>query len=73
MNALKDTSHSPNFIDLHYHANPDAFVRRHGAIDAGKLYAAANGRVVLKTTWAALPHRPGKRAHRVSLSVVPWF
>lgn len=48
MNALTDTSHSPNFIDLHYHANPDAFVRRHGAIDAGKLYAAANGRVVLK-------------------------
>lgn len=37
-----------NFIDVHYHANPDAFIRRHGAIEAGRCYARAQGRVVLK-------------------------
>ncbi|KTB73810.1 MULTISPECIES: DUF6282 family protein [Pseudomonas] len=38
----------PRFIDVHYHANPDAFIRRHGAIEAGRRYAAVQGRVVLK-------------------------
>ncbi|OAI92660.1 DUF6282 family protein [Pseudomonas putida] len=36
------------FIDVHYHAGPDAFVRRHGVIEAGRRYAALNGWVVLK-------------------------
>lgn len=36
------------FIDVHYHANPDAFVRRHGALEAGRQYAAHDGWVVLK-------------------------
>lgn len=37
-----------DFIDVHYHAGPDAFVRRHGAMEAGRRYAALNGWVVLK-------------------------
>ncbi|MDG9884284.1 DUF6282 family protein [Pseudomonas sp. GD04058] len=36
------------FIDVHYHAGPDAFVRRHGVIEASRRYAALNGWVVLK-------------------------
>lgn len=36
------------FIDVHYHAGPDAFVRRHGVIEAGRRYGALNGWVVLK-------------------------
>ncbi|KPW36529.1 Uncharacterized protein ALO87_04394 [Pseudomonas syringae pv. apii] len=39
---------STRFIDVHYHANPDAFIRRHGAMEAGRCYAKAQGRVVLK-------------------------
>lgn len=38
----------PDFIDVHYHINPDAYVRRHGAIQAGNLYARHNGWVILK-------------------------
>lgn len=37
-----------HFIDVHYHANPDAYQRRHGASAAAALYQAANGWVVLK-------------------------
>lgn len=36
------------FIDVHYHAGPDAFVRRHGVIETGRRYAALNGWGVLK-------------------------
>ncbi|MFH7495352.1 DUF6282 family protein, partial [Pseudomonas syringae pv. tagetis] len=36
------------YIDVHNHANPDAIVRRHGAIEAGRRYAAELGRVGLK-------------------------
>ncbi|MBF8781976.1 hypothetical protein IV505_19930 [Pseudomonas fulva] len=36
------------FIDVHYHAGPDAFVRRHGALQAARLYAKEDGWVVLK-------------------------
>ncbi|MEI2387388.1 DUF6282 family protein [Breoghania sp. JC706] len=36
------------FIDVHYHADPDAYVRRHGALEAGGLYAEYGGWVVLK-------------------------
>jgi hypothetical protein len=48
MSELNGSQYSPRFIDLHYHANPDAFIRRHGAVDAGRQYAAAQGWVVLK-------------------------
>lgn len=40
--------HQSSFIDVHYHAGPDAFIRRHGVMETGRRYAAANGWVVLK-------------------------
>ncbi|TNL00510.1 hypothetical protein CYD30_28850 [Kosakonia cowanii] len=36
------------FIDVHYHVNPDAYMRRHSAATAGRIYAKNGGRVVLK-------------------------
>lgn len=36
------------FIDVHYHAGPDAFVRRHSVLAAGTRYLEAGGWVVLK-------------------------
>ncbi|AYZ65618.1 hypothetical protein EGY31_20230 [Burkholderia multivorans] len=36
------------FIDVHYHAGPDAFVRRRSVLDAGARYREAGGWVVLK-------------------------
>ncbi|MCO6179428.1 DUF6282 family protein [Ciceribacter sp. RN22] len=46
----KNTHHisDANFIDIHYHADPDAYLRRHGAIAAGQLYGEFGGWVVLK-------------------------
>lgn len=37
------------FIDVHYHADPDLYERRHNAIEVGKIYQAHNGAVVLKS------------------------
>ncbi|MGN8273595.1 DUF6282 family protein [Pseudomonas sp. SMV71] len=37
-----------DFIDVHYHAGPDAYLRRHGVMETGRRYAAVNGWVVLK-------------------------
>lgn len=36
------------FIDVHYHAGPDAFIRRHNVMETGRRYAKVNGWVVLK-------------------------
>ncbi|MDX3383775.1 DUF6282 family protein [Streptomyces niveiscabiei] len=36
------------FVDVHYHAGPDAYLRRHAAAAAGAVYAAHGGWVVLK-------------------------
>jgi len=36
------------FIDVHYHAGPDAYLRRHSATAAGERYRHHNGWVVLK-------------------------
>ncbi|AKA22235.1 DUF6282 family protein [Pseudomonas chlororaphis] len=36
------------FIDVHYHAGPDAYLRRHSALRAGGEYQALDGWVVLK-------------------------
>ncbi|MGE7958911.1 DUF6282 family protein [Pseudomonas sp. NPDC089530] len=36
------------FIDVHYHAGPDAYLRRHSALQAGSQYQAQDGWVVLK-------------------------
>lgn len=37
------------FIDIHYHAMPDLYTRRHNAIEAGNIYKKLNGAVVLKS------------------------
>ncbi|APF04403.1 TPA: DUF6282 family protein [Legionella pneumophila] len=37
------------FIDIHYHATPDLYIRRRNAIEAGKLYHSLYGAVVLKS------------------------
>jgi Family of unknown function (DUF6282) len=39
---------SAAFLDVHYHAGPDAYVRRHTAAAAGRRYAGHGGWVVLK-------------------------
>lgn len=38
-----------NFIDIHYHANPDLYQRRYNALATGEQYAALKGCVVLKS------------------------
>lgn len=37
-----------HFLDVHYHARPDSFVRRCNALQAGEAYQQAGGGVVLK-------------------------
>jgi hypothetical protein len=37
-----------DFIDVHYHTGPDAYIRRHSACTAGLHYKSAKGWVVLK-------------------------
>ncbi|WP_106225785.1 DUF6282 family protein [Legionella pneumophila] len=37
------------FIDIHYHATPDLYIRRRNAIEAGRLYYSLHGAVVLKS------------------------
>lgn len=38
-----------DFIDIHYHADPDFYLRRYNAIAAGKIYRNLQGAVVLKS------------------------
>lgn len=38
-----------NFIDIHYHASPDLFLRRENSISAGKKYQDLGGAVILKS------------------------
>jgi hypothetical protein len=47
---MNDVTQAPNltFIDVHYHANPDMFIRRHAARSAGMRYANLGGWVILK-------------------------
>lgn len=45
MNKLADYQ----FIDIHYHANPDLYVRRWHALKAGQIYQSLNGAVFLTT------------------------
>lgn len=49
LNALPAAWSSCQFIDIHYHASPDLYIRRHNAIAAGEQYKALNGVVVLKS------------------------
>lgn len=37
------------FIDIHYHANPDLYKRRHYVLEVGREYQRQNGAVVLKS------------------------
>lgn len=37
-----------DFLDIHYHVNPDAFMRRYSALQAGRIYRKLGGGVVLK-------------------------
>jgi len=48
MNASTIQPAQSKFIDVHYHAGPDAYLRRHSALQAGSHYAAQEGWVVLK-------------------------
>lgn len=38
-----------NFIDIHYHADPDLYKRTYNALEAGKHYQQLHGAVVLKS------------------------
>lgn len=37
------------FVDLHYHANPDAYTRRHSVVEAGERYRRLGGAVVVRS------------------------
>lgn len=37
------------FLDVHYHASPDSYLRRYTALEAGQRYAELKGGVVLKS------------------------
>ena len=37
------------FVDIHYHANPDLYKRRYSAMEAGRRYQQLQGAVVLKS------------------------
>ncbi|MEQ1975712.1 DUF6282 family protein [Xenorhabdus sp. SGI240] len=37
------------FLDVHYHARPDSYIRRYNVLEAGREYARQNGGVVLKS------------------------
>jgi hypothetical protein len=45
LNALQDFK----FIDIHYHASPDLYLRRFDALEAGRQYLSLGGAVVLKS------------------------
>ncbi|MEV8454161.1 DUF6282 family protein [Streptomyces sp. NPDC052095] len=61
------------FIDVHYHAGPDAYVRRHTATGSGSVYAGHGGWVVLKNhlgSTAAQAWEARKQGLPVSGSIV---
>lgn len=61
------------FLDVHYHVNPDGYVRRYDAVEAGAAYSDLGGGVVLKNhlgccvAMASMAQRAG---HAVFGSVV---
>ncbi|MDE9448407.1 hypothetical protein KKJ04_23650, partial [Xenorhabdus bovienii] len=36
------------FLDVHYHARPDSYIRRYNVLEAGREYSRQGGGVVLK-------------------------
>ncbi len=48
-NSFKSTCEARfKFLDIHYHANPDSYLRRYSAMEIGHIYEALGGGVVLK-------------------------
>jgi hypothetical protein len=67
-------SHSAvGFVDVHYHAAPDLYDRRHSVLEAGRRYASRGGWIVLKNhlgCTAAQAHDAREQGLPVSGSVV---
>lgn len=57
-------------IDIHYHANPDLYLRRWDALEAGKIYKNCNGIVVLKSHLGATSIQ-ATLAQKMGLPVLP--
>ena len=57
-------------IDIHYHANPDLYLRRWDALETGKIYQTINGVVVLKSHLGATSIQ-ATLAQRLGLPVLP--
>ncbi len=57
-------------IDIHYHANPDLYLRRWDAFEAGKKYQALNGAVILKSHLGATSIQ-ASLAQKAGLPVLP--
>ena len=47
--SMRKALNDYTFIDIHYHANPDLYLRRWSAIEAGRRYQVLDGAVVLKS------------------------
>lgn len=58
------------FIDIHYHASPDLYIRRLDALEAGREYHAHHGAVVLKSHLGATSVQ-ATLAQRLGLPVFP--
>ncbi len=46
---IKSTLEKMNFLDIHYHVNPDMYIRSHNAIDIGKILTIHNGAAIIKS------------------------
>lgn len=57
-------------IDIHYHANPDLYLRRWDAFEAGKIYQSIKGIVVLKSHLGATSIQ-ASLAQKSGLPVLP--
>lgn len=49
MNLGKEIINKIDFLDIHYHVNPDLYKRRGSALSIGKIYKEFNGGVILKS------------------------
>ncbi|CAM2917111.1 DUF6282 family protein [Legionella worsleiensis] len=59
-----------DFIDIHYHADPDLYLRRWDALDAGRIYQDCHGVVVLKSHLGATSIQ-ATLAQKLGLPVLP--
>lgn len=58
------------FIDIHYHASPDLYLRRWDALEAGQIYQDLHGAVVLKSHLGATSIQ-ATLAQKIGLPVFP--